>query len=436
MEPRGATLKKLLLGGILFVLMLPFIQQHIKMYRSKPLGGQIVPADKVYFSVDGWFGGSYQDGYAKWFNENFGFRNELLRLRNQIAYSFFGVAKANDIIIGKDLYLYERNYIYAWQGFDFVGLPNAEKLTDQIALLQDSLKKKGVTLIICLAPGKASYYPEYIPDEYGPGSDSTNYKILSALMRNKNVNVLDYVQWFGQMKGKTPYPLFPRTGTHWSQYGCMLALDSLLKFIEDKRNIDLPDMVWDGIETDDTIRNPDDDIGKAMNLLFPIQGLTMGYPRVHFADTTGKARVRLMTISDSFFWQMYNLGIEPDPFAEVSFYYYNRELHRQHHVNSNVQAQNSVSDVTDHDVVVLMVTEGNLSEFGWGFIRDAFDHFVTAQNVRSNAQRISDYENAIRSDEKWMTDIRAKAERMNITVDSAIHMDALYLLKNETSGKK
>lgn len=428
MEKHGAKIKKFLLGFILVILLMPLIQQHIKFYDSAPLKGALVPAPKVFFNLGDWWSGVYQEGYETWYNENFGFRQDLVRVHNQIGYSFFGRAYANGVVIGRDNYLYEERYIEAYTGKDYLGKPQINDMTGKIKLLQDSLEKKGITLLVCLAPGKASFYPEFIPTRYGSASDSTNYKMFAQLLEQKQINHIDYNKWFMSMKGKTEFPLYPKTGIHWSRYGSMLAIDSLISYVEKKRNVDMPNVIWERTILSDSLQSPDQDIGLAMNLVWPIKPYFMGYPVYHFEDTTGKAHVKLMTISDSFFWNMFDIGLAPSTFSDIKFYYYNNEVyHSDGSPMTIADIESEMFDAEQSDVIVLMATESNLFGLGWGFIDDGFNQFVAHKMVQSQDRLVKQYQAMIRKDEKWMADIRVKAQQNGITLDSMIYLDAKYM---------
>lgn len=436
METKGARLKKFLLAIVLGVLLLPFIQQHLKLVETDPLEGAITPAEPVWFSVKGWLSGKYQQGYETWFNENFGFRPDLVRFHNQLAYDLYHQAKANGIVFGKDGYLYELNYIRALTAEDYVGYAKLDSMTDKLKTIQDSLEKSGTTLLICLAPGKASFYPEYIPDEYGKGADTTNNSVFSQMLIDKNINCIDYNSWFKQMKGKTPYLLYPKTGVHWSRYGSTLAIDSLIRYVEHKRHVDLPSMIMDSVVVSDSLRAPDEDIARGMNLLFRPKGLPMGYPEYHFEDTTGKAHLSMMTISDSFFWSMYDIGLAPKAFSRISFYYYYKDVYRTGEEMQKADVETSMSDMKHHDVVVLMATECTVWGIGWGFINDAFNDLALHKVVQSEEKIINKYEALIRKDEKWMSDIRRKADDQQISLDSMIYLDAKYMAEQDMKKAK
>ena len=428
MEHKNIQLKKLLLGGILVVLLLPLVLQFVHFYTPKPLKGSQTKAEKIWFSKDVWYSGEYQKAYEAWHAENVGFRADYVRLHNQIEYSLFGKISAQAVVEGKDGYLYEENYMKTYAGLDFVGLPLIEKNAERLKLLQDSLEKKGITLIVCLAAGKASFYPEYLPDEYAAGSDSTNYKVYAAVLKKHNVNLIDYNDWFMKMKGKTEFPLYPKTGIHWSRYGSLKAVDSLIKYVEKKKAVDLPSVVWEKTVWGDTMQSPDNDIGDAMNLLFPIEPIRLGYPVYHFEDTTGKAKLRMLAFSDSFFWSMYDISLAPSSFEEINFYYYNNELY--HSTGGPKTSPNilmTLEDVENSDVVVLMATEATLYGFGWGFIDDAFNSFVLHKAVVTEDALIQKYKALIQMDEKWISAVRKKAEESKIPLDSMIYLDAKYM---------
>ena len=86
-----------------------------------------------------------------------------------------------------------------------------------------------------------------------------------------------------------------------------------------------------------------------------------------------------------------------------------------------------MEDASKHDVVMIMATEANLWGLGWGFINTAFDHFVVHKMVRANDELVQSYESEIRKSEKWMQDIKVKAEAAGIPLDSMIYLDAKYM---------
>ena len=102
--------------------------------------------------------------------------------------------------------------------------------------ISDTLQKLNKQLLFVFAPGKASFYPEYIPDKYLTQKGITNYQIFLEGIKQRGINHIDFKKWFSDNKYKSKYPLYPQHGVHWSTYGTALVTDSLIKKIEELRH--------------------------------------------------------------------------------------------------------------------------------------------------------------------------------------------------------
>ena len=59
----------------------------------------------------------------------------------------------------------DKNFSEAFQQYIYGTTPKGDYgLPIQLKMLQDSLGKIGKTFLVCLAPGKGSFYHEYFPD--------------------------------------------------------------------------------------------------------------------------------------------------------------------------------------------------------------------------------------------------------------------------------
>ena len=122
--------KKSLLIGIFCVLFIPLIQNTFNVFKTTyPLEGDVRLPSDVEFKKENWFSGEFQSQKEEYLNSMFGFRSLFVRLNNQIAYSIFNKAKAKGVIIGKENYMYEINYINGYTGLDYIGsIPQDEKI--------------------------------------------------------------------------------------------------------------------------------------------------------------------------------------------------------------------------------------------------------------------------------------------------------------------
>lgn len=423
-KPSSKILTTLAVLFILFMV-LPFLQKHFRFVELKPLNGAIEQVEKQELSVSGWFAGDFQHAREQYLNQNFGFRELFIRLSNELGFRMFNKAKANGVIIGKNGYLYEQVYIDAYYGRDFIGYAETDERFRKLKFIQDKLQEQNKTLLVVFCPGKASFYPEYIPDAFKGDIKTTNFNTHLEYAQKYQLNYINFQKYFMHLKGDSAWQLYPQTGIHWSIYGAWLAADSLSKKIEKIRGVDLPDMKCTGMKYGPP-QHGDADVAEALNLLYEPAGMEniMKYPEVTL-DKQNKARVNLLTIGDSFYWAMLNFttGI----FDNDHFWFYNRTV-----IPGNADAKNLDLDIEikNHDVIMLMVTESNLKKFGWGFIENAYSLLAGEDNSVNRAAELEQTIKYIKSDKGWMENIKKKAASRNISIDSMVYLDAVWSIEH------
>ncbi len=320
--------------------------------------------------MSSWFSGDYQHQEEKYLNESFGFRNTCIRIHNQLAYSLFQKAKANSVIIGKEHFLFEGNYIDAYYGNDFVGADSLRHRLQRVKFLQDTLSKLNKTVILVIAADKGSFYPEYFPDRYKQEKKTTNYEVFVKMAKEMGLTYIDFNQYFLKQKGKSPYPLFPQYGTHWSEYSAYLVADSIIRFVGEARHIDMPHPFWGKIELKQP-QGSDYDIADGMNILRRLKSFDMAYPIVQFKSNSEKSKPSILVIADSFYWSVYNSGIS-DAFSTSHFWYYNQQVFPESFQSPVMVGQLDLEEqIAKHDIILIMGANGSLPYWGWDFIENA-----------------------------------------------------------------
>jgi hypothetical protein len=423
-----SIIKHSLLTVLLALLLLPLIQSSFTLVNLHPLNGNVTYPSDIPFSIDKWSKAEFQEQKEIYLNSMFGFRTLFVKLNNQIAYSVFGKAKANGVIIGKSGYLYEESYLNAYYGNDFLGKDSIISTISRLKFLSDTLNKLNKHLLIVFAPGKATYYPEFFPDNYKKSNvDATNYKIFSKLGKENCLNIIDFNSWFLENKYKSKYPLYPKHGIHWSKYGMAIAADSINKKIENLVGYDIPNVSYKELEIQPS-NGDDNDIGNGMNLLFNLKEINMAYPKVVIEQ--GDAKANILVVSDSYYWGIYNYGISKC-FNTSHFWYYNKQIYpesaTQELLTDNI---NTGDELLKHDVIVIMATEANLKNFGWGFVENAYSYFKHPKTIEIlkaiSIEKINEWKDYIKKDKKWMAVIKESSLRKNISVDSALTIDARW----------
>ena len=404
------------------------IQKRFNLIQSKPLDGVFPVTPEPAFSCSTWMSGAWQDQYRISLEDSVGFKPDLVRIFNQVDYSFFSIPHASKLIAGKNGYLFADTYLNGYLGLDFVGKPFADDKISSLKFLQDYLwKEKHILVVVVFTPAKGFYYPEYIPDRFLKNRrDLTNYGYYLQRCREEGINYIDFSQWFLNMKDTSRYVLYPKTGIHWSSYGAFLCADSLRKYLEFRLNRKLPSMILDSIEVSADARAEDDDMNRTMNMIWKIPHPSMAYPKFHFTYDSVLPKPAALILGDSFYWQWYNPGIIANTFRNTEFWYYNTDVYpEQFSAPRNVGQIDYVAGIMRQDVIILLQTNGGFGELGYGWIDMAFDHLYPGQT------QTHDMEAQMRANPKWMEQLAEKAKGRNISTDHMMRLDAIFMKNHE-----
>ena len=102
-------------------LVLPLFQQLTDIPHKRKLRGYAVIAEVPEFSWKDWFDGKFQPKAEKALNDRFGYRRTFVMINNQVAFTLYGKVFIAGLVVGKENYFYEKNYIKAYYGTNYRG---------------------------------------------------------------------------------------------------------------------------------------------------------------------------------------------------------------------------------------------------------------------------------------------------------------------------
>ena len=364
---------------------MPFLQLCLDIVTSAGLYGDYTNSPDVTFTWGTWWDGSYQQGKAAYLNDQGGFRRDLVRANNQVDYWLFKKLHCNSVVLGKNGCLYQPDYINAWYGRDFVGYDSALHTFTRLKAIQDTLAKLGKSLIVIHTPCKAFFYPDDYPDDLkGPHKAPSNFERFVHLADSLKVNQIDFNTWFTGMKNTSNGLLYPRQGIHWSVYGGLLAADSLTRYMEQLRHIHMLHMTWAGEKKSTKAEDTDDDVFKALNLVFPILTETFTYPQIEYKEDSTKTKPKVIYIGDSFCINWIHNNYMQYSNNNWEFWFYFHQVMNQDNRDSPekwipVDNYDWLGQIKKSDCIVIMYTSHNLHELGNGFIEKTFNYFYPAK---------------------------------------------------------
>jgi hypothetical protein len=404
LPPMKATLNILFLL-VLLALIAPEIQKKTKWFQGKALNGVSDTMTRPHPTRHTVLSGAYQRHMQEYLEEKAGFRNSLIRLKNQLDYWLFNYTASPGVVIGKEGWLYIESYILNYTGRTFKGTARIDNEVRHLVTIQNQLKKRNIGFLVVFAPGKASFYPEYIPDRYKK-RQVTNYEYYRRKITASGLNFMDLNAWFRSMKNKTPYPIYPKNGVHWTCYTIALAADTIFKFIEKEKKIDLAEVSWN---------------------------IPMPYPEFIY-NTQGKTRPRVMAVADSYWWGFAYTGITSNVFTKDNYWFYFRDIYENGIKAGKVSEVNLDKEIGKQDMVILLVTEATYELFPYGFIEAFYEKCM--KEDQSMTTRINFIIERIKNTPEWFQDIQNKAKKNKITLDEQLKLDAKYVIDQEDKEKK
>jgi len=150
----------------------------------------------------------------KWFEDHYGFRELLIRLKTQVDYSLFGVSTR--IHIGREGFLFYRAYLDVDRpAIDRFVAENFDRIVQGAEGLDRQLKRSGRRLVLLIAPTKDVIYPEMVPDTASRAPQPSQVQRIRA--RFAQVPGLILIDPAGMLIDlKRIRPVYHRTDSHWN----------------------------------------------------------------------------------------------------------------------------------------------------------------------------------------------------------------------------
>ena len=422
---------------ILFVLtallmFLPLFQEHLRIFHFQELTGVVAEKPQPDITLAHFWDQSLQKWIESHLKLNYGMREPLTRLYNQYQWDCYresNMVKQKKIYISEDGWIYETGFVEEYyQGKSHSYGKDSTRIAFEfneevfrLYQLQHLLEPHGTKLFVMMLPGKELIYPEHIPQT----SDFQGIKEISAWefygkrFKEMGINYFDVGQWFLEIKDQVDYSLYPQTGTHWSNYAAMHVADSLIRYMEQLGDRKIAHFTI-GERYEKTVY-PDDDLEQLMNLIRPLPKAPNYYAKTSIDTDSIAERPVIITIGDSYYWNILNAT----PFGKIMggvpyWYYFNTVYFDDQH--RNIKDVDVMEQVLDADYVMLAYCTSQIYKMSQGFSQqlllelccDEEDLIEARQQLAKN----------IRNNRPWMEALAKKSELYDIPMDTVVKEEA------------
>jgi len=361
-------------------LWLPLFQRQSSFFAENKLSGIEENTLKPDFSLQSFWDGEFQKKYQSWFNENVGFRGALIRSENQLNLSFFKDISSRSpsrINLGQAGYLFERSYLQSYQQPDSTRNEKLLTIVERTKKLQELLSQRGIAFLLLISPSKAELYPEKLPRYIAEAvrNPQSDYTVFTEALQAVGVHTLDGYALLKSIKDSTGYPVFPKSGTHWSYYATCLVTNRMVELLEQQLKeklikVDCSNLVWS-----DQPRLHDKDLAELINVWDPSSTFErLPYPRSKSIRSGGEFRPKIIIVGSSFIWPILHYLDRHKIFVRRDFYYYFRTNHSSPPPKQTPIDPASLDweqKVFSRKAIIIEINQAALSQTGFGFIEHA-----------------------------------------------------------------
>jgi hypothetical protein len=370
------AIKYVTVGLFFLILFSEEIFKFTPVHQPKNLVGAFTIPRRPKLNFTNLINYKFQDSFIDYFEYGLKYHNTYVRTINQINYNLFNKATAKSIAAGNNGQIFESYHIDSYLGKNYLGKDSIVKVINILSKLQQALEKRNTCLLVLIAPSKASIYPEDIASSY-PGYDHksvSNYDTYIEEFQKQKINYIDFRNYFLFLKKKESHKLFSNFGLHWNGFGTYLAADTLVKYIEKKKGIDMVDLLVEKGVVTKVPRYYDHDLMALLNLIVDKQGDELYYPKITFKHSENKYKPNVLIVGDSytrsliftypFFQNLFSI--------ESEFWFYNLNVeYRNDTLNPNqenlVRNFDLKQKIENRDYIILLYNEHNFLGFDFDF---------------------------------------------------------------------
>ena len=428
-----SPLKLILVTLTIVFLLLPLAQEHLRLFDFRPLTGVVAEDPLPKAGLAQFSNQRLQRWIDAHLRLNYGFREPLTRLYNQYLWDFYGqtnLVETKKIYIGDDGWIYESQHVEEyyvgkgrWYASDSLGMAEYfGKEALRLYQLQQILETQNTHLFVLLLPGKEVVYPEHVPetDDYPHNKVFSATEFYHQTFDELGVNYIDVNPWFLQMKDTVDYLLYPQTGTHWSNYAALYVADSLIRYMEQLGDIRMEHFTIG--EREERTEYPDDDLEQLMNLARPLPKAPNYYAPYTIIEDSTASHPYLITIGDSYFWNLVNATPFGKVMGNLRYWYYFSSVYFDNK-HDNIKEVDVLQDVIDADFVMVAYCTPQIYVMSQGFSQRLLLDICCNHDDLAMAQKQAI--KTIHNSPVWMKRMVDLSNEYDIPIDTVVYGEAM-----------
>lgn len=211
---------------------------------------------------DGKLNFDFFDQFETYFSEHFAFRQNLVTLDGKVRSELMGSSSNEDVIVGKDGWLYYTPTVNDFMNISTLSERGAENIVHNLLLFEQYCHSKNAQFVFTIAPNKNSIYPENMPFNYSETDEKGNYEMFldayqkvddawwSASISSQKTVIPSWFRFVDLRdalliaKKNSERPVYHKTDTHWNNIGALAARNALMPALREADENFLSDAEW------------------------------------------------------------------------------------------------------------------------------------------------------------------------------------------------
>jgi SGNH hydrolase-like domain, acetyltransferase AlgX len=238
--PSAVWLARLFLLLLAVIVGLPPVQSLTGLFSTIRVEENRTPAKAPDFSLlTGPAAAKFAEQAEAWFDDRIGFRDLLIRTKNQLDVTLFQVHRK--LYLGRDHWLFQRTLTDNRLNFERASESTYQDVEKSFSALAQTLRNRGIRLVLVDYPDKSESYPEYLPrDAPAPPPDGHRERLRLALAANPDIIYIDVAALLRPLK-RDGLPLFYKTDIHLNVTGSIPVVKEIVRRIAQAEG---RDMAW------------------------------------------------------------------------------------------------------------------------------------------------------------------------------------------------
>jgi len=178
-----------------------------------------------------WFRGIASTNYFRkvddYFQDNFGFREQLVKINSLFHLYIFHTSSNPSVIVGKEGWLFynAENAYENYSGQNLFTTEELQKITETLLKTKQKLKNQNIRFLLVIAPNKHSIYGNEMQKRFQRPHTKTQTDQVVNILKENGIPYLDLRETLSQNSQKIQ--LYYKTDTHWNNYGAHLAYQKI-----------------------------------------------------------------------------------------------------------------------------------------------------------------------------------------------------------------